>query len=340
MKAKICDIAHEANCSISTVSRVMNGTTYPVDPFVKRKIIDVSIRSGFLPPFLRNIGKERYGVIGVIIPCFSNPYYSNLVKGIEQVAKNNNYSVFVASSDRSAENEYINCRKFIKSGIDGLIISSMVKDNDLLTILNKIKFPVVRFSSIEDDSEINSILYDYKKASQIAVNYLIKKGHRKIGFASGEFSSPDRLNLYDGFCIALSCAGIQLNHSYVYIYDGKKGYGTELEIGETLADKIAASQDKPTGIFCLNDSIALGCINTLTHKYDMQVPDDISIIGFDNLKTGEFINPPLTTIKQDANEIGILGATMLVELIQKKKIEKTIRIEPELIIRNSVAPLE
>lgn len=341
-KPTIKEIAEKTNCSLSTVSRVLGGSVYPVEISIKNKIMKEAQTIDYVSPFMRNLDKHKNSkILGVVIPSLSNPYYVNVLRGIEHVCTRHGFSIINTSSNRNKETEISNIKTLLKAGISGMIIVSIIKNNNLLTLLSSRNFPVITFNSTLVPG-LSSVTYSYYKATALAIEYLIKKGHKKIAFASGPINRPDREDAFAGYVDTLDKFNINLDKNFILTKEIEKEEGnlsTDLLTGKKIATSISKLKKRPSAIFTMNDTIAFGLITELK-KFGIRVPSDISVLGFDDLETSEFFTPSLSTVKQPAFETGELAAEMILKKIKKPHIEtQNILLEPTLIERETVSYL-
>lgn len=342
MKVTIQDIANITQYSATTVSRVLCGSIYPVEKTAQQRIIAEALALGYTSPFMRNLDKQKKsGIIGVVIPTISNPYYHSLLRGIEHRCKDYGLSVVYTSSQQIKQKEIYNIKNLLKAGICGLIINSIIDDNNLLYFLASKNFPVICINS-KPSENLPSVLFDYYNSASIAVEYLCMKGHKEIAFASGPLNSPDRKDAYEGFIATLKKFGRTIRKEYLYISQTaskETANSIELAQGQYYAQKICGMQNKPTAVFCINDMMAMGMISEFK-IHGVLVPEEISILGFDDLETSVCFTPKLTTIKQPAFETGTLATELLkAKMSNPKQTIQNINLQPLLIERDSVIAL-
>jgi len=340
----IHDIAREAGVSSASVSRVLSNSNYPVSEKLRNKIMNLAEQMNYIP---NEIGKQlktdNNMTIGVIIPTISNPFYSAVTLGIEEVARKQGYHVLLCNSlqDGQLEDDYL--KTLFEKQVKGVIFSSISGNRKLLKQLIKLGLSVI---AIDQKLQINDVLqieFDYHRGGHMAASYLIEQGHRKIGYVTAPLDRPSRREIYEGFFEAIQAAGIEKKESYIQISEEEKQLfdgNYEFENGRELTQKLLQLEDPPTAIFACNDLTAFGVINELTMN-GYRVPDDVSVMGFDNIEYSRMVTPGLTTIKQPNYEMGKLACTMLLDKLKKDNFYETdVMLLPKIIVRDSVKALD
>jgi len=335
----INDIAKKANVSISTVSRVISGYEH-VKKSTKDRVEKVIKEYNFELNFIaQGLSRKKTLTIGVIVLDINNLFFSDIVKGINEVAMKNNYDVLLANTNFQEDIEIHYIKAFIRRNIDGILItpvSGYGSESMKLLIRKKIPFFVMNYSI--SNSEINYITTDNYAGAYIATNYLIKLGHTKIGFIMG-LGFQGIISRMEGYKKALLENGIKFSEKLVI----KGSKGINREDGYILTKKLLSSEEKITAIFTGNDMMAIGAMQAIFDS-GKKVPEDISLIGYDNLNICNDLRVPLTTINQPKYEQGKLAVTNLINLINNKGKEgigysSHLIIKPELIIRDSCKKL-
>lgn len=331
------DIAKEANVSVATVSYVLNKRKdQTIAEATIKRVENAAKKLGYVPNMAaKALVANRSYLIGVVIPqtepgkqfMFSNPFYSELLSSIEYNARIKGYHVLISGTD--IDQSYLEIAK--KRSLDGIIIVGMHPD-DYYESLKNSSIPIVLVDSYCTDSSFKSISIKDRESAKLATQYLIDKGHRKIGFASGVISDNGvTYERFLGYRDALIENEIEINENYIYSGTVSQEYGKELGI------KIAQQNQRPTAVFASADIIAFGLINGLK-KENLRIPNDISVMGFDDTWIANDCDPLLTTIKQDVFEKG----EKAVELLLNKENDsiENIVLDIELVERESVANLK
>lgn len=343
----ISDVAKAANTSISTVSRVLSGSSYPVSADKRSRVLQAAAALGYEPNMLgRMLKTDVNPSIGIIIPSFQNPFYTQLIIGIEKEAIANNYLPLVFSSQRSPEIERTLINNLMKNRVRGLMISSI--DDSPLAVEQFVatggKVCIFESNYSEMDKVINAKT-DHLGASRDATEYLISQGHQHIAFLSTPFNRETRVKTLDGFRLALTSHNLPFSESDVMtvMYESEADDSLyELNAGRKLADKFMdARKKKPyTAIVAINDLIAYGIIQRLLEQ-GIRIPEDVSIISFDNIPYSALIHPPLTTMDMPARLLGQRACNLIVDSLGSNRDHNgiTLSVSAELVIRKSVRAL-
>lgn len=341
-KPTIYDIAKLANTSVATVSRVLNDSGYPVKDSLKRRVLEAADKLNYVPNLVgRQLKTNTSNEIGVIIPSISNPYYTLLISGLEHVAKENEYNILLCNSngDPKLEKKYLDY--LFQKQVSGIIISSVNDDVKYLKDLQDNGLKIVAFEQ-DIDLNCNKINFDYFRGGYIAAEHLIKKGHTAIGFISAPLTRHSRTKVYEGFLTCLEKNNVTVNKKFIKIAEEKEASGQvyEYQNGKNLIKELVKEQSLPTALFCINDMTAFGAMQQLQNN-GYKIPEDMSIVGFDNIDISEMVTPPLTTIDQCTYEMGMLAAEALIQSF-KDKTRKPIStlLQPTLLERESTTLLK
>lgn len=333
MKITINDIAKMAGVSKGTVSRVINDKPYGVGDEVREKIKKIIDEVGYKPNQLaRSIVTSKSKTIGLIIPDINNPFFPKLVRGIEDFAFSKGYTVFLCNSDEDSKKEEYYLCDFIEKRVDGIILApsstTNPKLNQLLGDYNH-PFAVVdrQIEGLDCDIFVGS---DNTKGAYRGVRHLIEHGHRRIAFFGGDKELSNTAFRYEGYKKALGESNIEIDESLIM-------YGRySLESGEDLMRALINKNIKVDAIFATCDLLAIGALRVMK-KNSISVPDDVAIMGYDNIYISELMDPPLTTVEQKIYEIANKVTKMLISKIEGEFMDENIvLIEPQLIKRETV----
>jgi LacI family transcriptional regulator len=325
-----------ANVSSATVSRVLSNSDYPVSRVLREKIRRIAKEANYIPNMLgKQLKMNSSMTIGVIIPSIMNPFYSSVIFGVEEVARQNSFTVIACNSlhDPALEDEYI--RTMMEKQVKALIISSISKDKSLLKSLMERGLNVIAIDQKIEEDGISQVEFDYHKGGYMATKHLQSKGHRRIGYVTSRIDRPSRKSICQGYVEAMKSAGLE---PMVEESSGDEVYNAvyEFDSGKKLTQRMMARPHPPTAIFACNDMMAFGVINQLSQQ-DLQVPQDISVMGFDGIDVGQMIHPPLTTIKQPDYEMGKLACKMLLDMMNGEDSPMfDIMLQPKLLERKSI----
>ncbi|MHB9153979.1 MAG: LacI family DNA-binding transcriptional regulator [Spirochaetales bacterium] len=339
-KATIYDIAMMAGTSAATVSRVLNNGSYPISKEIRKKVLDAAQKLRYSPNLLgRMLKKSLSKEIGVIIPNISNPFYPQLVLGIEMEAKIHGFNILLCNSFRDVSNEKKYIESMYQKQIKGIILSTIREEHGFLKELCENGLKIVGFDQNIEDFRCNKVSFDFTAGAIMAIDYLVSMGHKKIAFATSPLVRRSRKEIFNGYKLGLMKNDMAFSDALVHIMDVEKEVenGTfEFESGKNLAKDILSSKELPTAIFAVNDITAMGIIHGLMSS-KVKVPEDISVMGFDNIEFSAMVNPPLTTINQPAFETGRLACRILIQNLEKdEEGSVSFKLEPTLVVRDSV----
>lgn len=321
-------IAELANVSTATVSKVLSGKDQYISEPTRQRILEIVDEEGYIPNGIaKSLKMKRTKTIGIIMPDVMNLFFSELARGAEDEAEKKGYSVILCNTDNkeSKEEKYLNILQ--EKMVDGIIMTSA--ERSINKSINKIRIPMVLVDrDIDTDKKVGRITVDNKKGIYDGVKFLIKKGCTNIGFISGtkeNMLSSQRLMGYES---ALNEHSMDLVEDNIYL----ESYSIESGYKGTLALLEKGNID---GISCGNDLIAIGAIRALK-EMELRVPEDVKVMGFDDISISKFMDPPLTTIKQPIYEIGRESVKMLINIIEKKESSLIKVLNTTLIERGSV----
>lgn len=330
MKLTIKDIAKESGYSIATVSKVLNNKDLDVSQKAKEKILSVVNKYNFqLNRAASSLVLNKTKTIGLLLPDISNPFFSDIAKGVEDYAYKNGYSIFLCNSYEDLNKELNYIKSMLQLNVDGILIVG-VKDYKNINLENFIiDKPIL---SIDRKTNYRNIIAeintDHYIGAKKAMEYLFKNGHSKILFIAGpenSNSAKKRLKAYLNM----------MKEKKYKIYEEDILYGDfTIEHGIDAINQIA-DIEKYTAIFCCNDLIALGAIASLKKK-GITVPTDISIIGVDDIELSKISSPPLTTMKQPAYELGFSSCELLISVLDGNNVNPYYTKKQSLVIRESV----
>lgn len=334
MKITIQDVAKKANVSVATVSRVMNGN-YPVKSETRETVLKVINELNYIPNMqARELTKQKSTTIGVVVPSITNMFFTELVNGIETELKSNSLSIILACTNGNYEEEQKCVNNLISRNVSGIIIA----DPDTESINNKFydtiahKLPIVFINSEHTNSNISYVSNDEASGAKTALEYLLNKGHKNIIFVRGKdsYSYDIKEKVY-----------IELMNNQK-TFDCSKiiniGNGNTIDTVDNTMNIFLNILKKPsfTAVFACNDLMAVGVLNACK-KLEIQVPNQISIIGYDNIPLSKFVEPKLTTMDQNMFFLGANAAQLLIEKINcDNKFSKRIILNNTLIERETV----
>lgn len=325
------EIAQKAGVSVATVSRALN---YPekLDPETLSKINEIIKSTNYIPnrvaQRLRSKKLPRK-VAGVILADIQNPFYIDVLRGIEEVAYSFGFTLFIGEFSQEREKEKMYLEKMKSELVDGLIISpSSETDQDVIK-LAKSGMPIVCVDRGLKGANVDVVVVDNKRGAFEAVEYLIQRGYRRIAYIGGLPEIPTTIQRKEGYEEALRKYNIPIDPDLIQLGDSK------IESGKKLTEKLLKLPDPPDALFTGNNLITLGALETI-YKMNLKIPDDIAIIGFDDMYWAEFLNPPLTAVRQPGYEIGKRAAELLFQRLKEpNRPYVKLVLETQLIKRKS-----
>lgn len=333
MSVKLVDIARKTGCSISTVSRALSGNTsrYKISEKTVKEIRAAADDLGYRTnKIARNLKSKKTYEFGVTVSDILNPFFASLIKSIGKEVREIGYTIMLFDSDENTDFEKDSIEHLLQSKVDGLIIAPVGIYSDYFQQLKKTNTPTIIVDRIFQNSMFDSVYVDNYKGSCLATEYLIKEGHRRIAFIQGlPGTLPNELRL-KGFTDTLKKYQIPISIKYIV--------GNDFRIlnGYLQTKTLLKYKDPPSAIYTASDLIALGCVQAINEE-NLRIPDDISLVSFDDPGYFAHLSPPMTAIRQPIREMGTIAVKLLFERIQNKAVEKKqIQLNPELIIRNSV----
>ncbi len=334
MALTIDNIAQIANVSRTTVSRVLNNKP-DVSSETRENILKIISDNEYYPSVLAKgiITKKNY-TLGLVIPydvssIFINPFHSEVIRGVLSRADACGYHLLINSSIRNSDIISI----YNEKRVEGIIIlSPNANDAELFDKLESSNIPYVATAKIPNTKYTNYVDVDNVLGAYTAIEYLITSGHQRIAMITGPrylVSHEDRIK---GYKQALEKNGIKHDSTYLRFGDNT------IESGYSCTMQLLSLDNPPTAIFVAGDIMAVGSIQAINNR-GLRVPQDISIVGFDDIKFAEYLDPPLTTIRQPANQKGVEACNMLIDLLENGTPIKNQMLQVELVIRNSTRSL-
>ncbi len=330
-------VAKKAGVSVATISRVLNHPD-AVAPDTKEHILKIMESLEYTPNwFARGLKLNRTGVIALLIPEILDMGYMEIAKGVEAVAHQKKYNIMLCTTeeDRSKEKGYI--ENFIARKVDGIIlVSSFLKNSDFDQI-KKQDISVVLIGKNEELTGENLVYTDYQSATGEAIRHMIEIGHRKIGMIYGTRPKIENMDKREGFRKTITEEG--LNYRPEHIVEEENS----IEGGFLGASKLLNLKDRPEAIFVTSDIMAIGAMEKIKQA-GLKIPQDIAVVGFDNLKISGYIEPKLTTVAKPMYRMGLVAARLLFDLMEGDREEdgepQEILIQSKLKVRKSCGHLD
>ena len=329
--ASIKDIARLARVSHSTVSRALRNS-----PRVKTETIErirqVAEQHGYRASAVaRSLATRRTKTIGVVVTTITDLFAAEVVSGIEEVACDNGYSILLTNSNADPDREIRVVRSLEESRVDGIVVTSSRVGALYMPILSRMRVPIVLLNNQHPSEFVHSVMIANTEASMAATRSLIDLGHRRIAYLGDRNGRQSDTERFAGYRQALDSADIPFEPELVFHGDGNPEGGMEGMV------HLLALRDPPTAVFCYDDMTALGVLSQI-RTLGLRVPDDISVIGFDDLKIVKYTEPKLTTVRQPMLQMGRLAMETLLDILAGSASNHNIKVPGELIVRGSTAP--
>jgi LacI family transcriptional regulator len=325
----MADVAREAGVSLMTVSRAVNNKD-GISEATRQRIQEIIDRLGYRPSIIaRSLVTDRTGTIGLVVIDNSNPFFSEIARGVEHEAYATGYNVFLCNTEEDTQRELAVLRSLEEKRVDGIILcSSRLPEEDLLAALENHP-AVVLVNRRVTEKHFASILLNDEGGAYRATEHLLQRGHRKIGILAGPVRSYGGQQRLKGYRLALEAAGITpqpawMRHCLPVVDSGR----------EAALDLLRACPDI-TALFCFNDLNAVGALHACQHL-GRRVPDDIAVIGFDDIPLAALVTPALTTCRTPNYDVGQQAMALLLACIDGCEGEcEDMIFERELVIRDS-----
>lgn len=336
MRTTIKDIANYTGFSVTTISLVLNNKAKKIPQSTKDKIMEAVETLNYHPNQIAvGLVKKRTQTIGLIVSDVSNVFFASLVKGVEDTCRNQGWNLILCNTNDEHEQDLSYIQVLADKGVDGLIFC-MARDSDKgkaresLQLLEKLKIPFVMIDRYIEEASCSSVVVNHRQGGYMATRHLIEMGHRRIGCVTGPFGLEDSNDRLIGYKKALEDHGIPYEEELVYEGNYNRDGGVR------AAEYFCENRKDITAIFAFNDLSAYGVYNGLK-KYNVSIPNDISVIGYDDIFFSEILDVPLTTIRQPVYDMGVEGVKLLLEVVKNEiHTKKCITFQPTLVVRESV----
>jgi DNA-binding LacI/PurR family transcriptional regulator len=329
MKTTIYDVAEKAGVSISTVSRVINNTGR-ISKKTKKRVLEVIEQLGYQPSVVASaLTGKRTRTIGLIIPDVANPFFAEIARRVEDRGRELGFNLLMCNTDNNPETEEMYLSLLKQKSVDGIIIGTTTRNHRVLKELLQDQLPVALIAQDIPELTIDVVSVDDYLGGYQATSHLVSLGHKQIAIMLGNLSRTSDKYRLQAFRQVLEDNGLELDEDLVIQTD------YSLEDGKRAARELLTSPKRPTAIFACFDFLAIG-IYQAAKELGLHIPDDLSVVGFDNTILASIVDPPLTTIAQPIDEMGRQVMDLLVREIEgEKKTKQRVILPPELIIRQS-----
>ena len=337
-EVSIEDIARAAEVSHSTVSRALRDSSL-ISVEVRERIQQLAREMGYTPNAIaQSLQTQQTSTIGLVVTSISDPFWGDVMKGVEEVARAAGFSVFLSASHNDPSQEMAIIKTFHRRRVDGILIAASRINSNSSKRRESFRVPTVLINSQaeSEDTLLHWVAVDDRKGAQLAVEHLLQLGHRSIGYLGTSNRPRSNMQRLMGYESTLVAAGVPSRREWVVIAPGDEASHTE----DVAAGQKSLPQLLDTGvtaIFCYNDMIATGVL-IACRELGVAVPEELSVIGFDNIEVSSFVTPALTTIHQPRVEMGRLATQVMLDLLHHRQGQNYV-LPPTLIARASTAPL-
>ncbi|MFD1064820.1 LacI family DNA-binding transcriptional regulator [Oceanobacillus locisalsi] len=325
--ATIQEVAKYAGVSVATVSRVIN-TPDKVKKHTQFKVENAIKELNYEPSVLgRSLRTSQSKLLLVLLPNVSNPFYAKIINGIQDKAIAFGYNILLCETDSDPDREVIYFNMIKNKLADGIIsMDPTVNKKKLIELSNE--YPIVQCSEYTKDKTLPFVTIDSKQAAYQAVKHLIKLGHKKIGLINFDKKFLYASERYSGYEKALKEFNLEITDDWIY-----NTKHLNFESGQQAMRVLLDQIDRPSAVFAVSDVLAVGALKEL-HIKQLGVPEEMALIGFDNIEFSNVVYPPLTTVAQPMYEMGAISAQMLMSKIKGEEVESRF-LEHQLIIRET-----
>jgi len=332
--ATIREVASQAGVSTATVSRVLSRAP-AVSAEARRAVMQAVEDLGYSPnAAARNLRTLRSGKLLVTVPNIANPFFSVILQSIENAALRAGYAVLLGDTQHDPKREDRYAQMLLRKEADGLIFLGHrlpAAVGNLVRSSAPDRAPVVNGCEFSPALGVPSVHIDNLKAASDAVDYLCRLGHRRLGVITGPLESPLSRDRLKGVQKSAREQGIEKDLTVIH-------GDFSVRSGISGADQVLGQKKRPTAVFCFSDEMAIGVLKA-AREHGLKVPDDLSVMGFDDMRFAQYAEPPLTTIRQPMQEIGEETVRLLVRILNRELIEPvSVTLPHDLVVRLSTAP--
>ena len=329
MPVTLHELAKATGYSVSTVSRALTGSQHAVNDVTRERILALANQMGYRPNMTaRGLKTDRTFTIGLIVYNIGSPFTPILIRGIQEYLRQHDYFSIIISTDWDSNLESEAVHQLISRSIDGIIFVESWRDesNNTLDLANK---PYVYVYRLFNGSYANSVIVDDRYGARLAVEHLVKLGHRRIAYINGPHGWDASRERLEGYMAVQAQYALQPDPALV------KSGDWEVQSGYLATKEFLALPDRPTAIFAANDLMALGAIYAIQDA-GLNVPKDVAVVGYDDREFTSFSKPTITTISPPSFEMGQLAAQLILNRLENRvEIENPIRVQGKLITRES-----
>lgn len=337
-EVSIADIARVAGVSHTTVSRALRESPL-ISEGTRERIQRLAEEMGYTPNAIaQSLQMRRTSTIGLVVTSIGDPFLSDVVKGVEEVARAANLSVFLSASHNNPDQEMVVIETFHRRRVDGILVASSRLTDDYQERIARIQVPTVLINSQAEsqDGLLHWVAVDDYEGAKLAVEHLLQLGHRAIGYLGVGSRPKSTRQRLEGYRSSMAAAGIVCSDAWIMITPGDEAsLDEDVAAGQAALPHLFASG--VTALFCSNDMIAIGVLMACQER-GIVVPRDLSVVGFDDIKMAGYVLPALTTVHQPKVQLGRLAAQVMLDLL-KNHPGRSHMLSPMLIQRTSTAPV-
>ncbi|MBI1881811.1 MAG: LacI family DNA-binding transcriptional regulator [Chloroflexi bacterium] len=331
MTISIKDIAKEMNISYSTVSRALNNSPR-IKSETRQQIQRKATEMGYLPSAVaRSLVTRRTNTMGVIVTKITDLFFAEVIQGIEETALNYGYNVILTNSDGVPEHELAAIQNLRERRVDGIILVAACaskESKERLFSSPVVATPIVIINNVHQEHVGYSVETDNVGGGQIATQHLLDLGHRRVAYIAGPTNEWDGVERQQGYEQAHQATGLSVDPALIVRGNNRPDGGL------ATMQQLLALPSPPTAVFCYNDATALGAMRA-AHAAGWRIPQDVSIVGFDDIALASFFEPPLTTIAQAKQEMGGKAVQMVLDLLASERVVENTVLPSQLILRES-----
>jgi DNA-binding LacI/PurR family transcriptional regulator len=324
------DLAKQLNLSTATISRALSRPEI-VAPETRMRVLDAVRRSGYqMHGIARSLRTQSTQTIGIVVSDICNPFFSSIVKAVEDVARTNGYTVLICNADEDGRNEEGALRLFIERQVSGVIRCSAGANPSLLKVVHQKSIPIIDLDRQSGLPNIDTVVVDNELGACLATRHLVELGHKRIAIVSGPQHLSNGRDRLEGFRKTLKAAHIPLPEHYIEFGDFREASGYQAAV------RLLSLPDRPSAIFVANNEMMAGTL-TAVRQRKIDVPRDLSLVSFDDARWAQYLEPPLTVVSQPAELMGQKAAQLLLARLHGSTTVQSVVFKPELIVRRSSA---
>jgi DNA-binding LacI/PurR family transcriptional regulator len=332
MTVSIYDIAKKAGVSPSTVSRALED--HPrISAETRKRIQELAQEMDYVPSTVaKSLAANKTWIIGMVLPTISDPFMGRIVEGVEQVAIEAGFNVITSTSQNDRQREIAIIKMFQKRRVDGIIVITSHSLDRYPQFFGSSKVPIVIINEQKPGETLHFVTVDDAYGAHLAIEHLLALGHRRIGYVGVTNRLQSNQHRLRGYQDALKAAGIAFDPTLVF---SDSRIEDHVKTGEASLEPLLSAG--ATAVFCYNDSVAIGLL-AVCHKRGLSIPDDLSIVGYDDIDIAAYTLPPLTTVRQPRFELGYQALQMVLQLLDDQEPENLI-VPIELVVRETTTQL-